>query len=197
MEPGLYPFGDLTQTKRNDSMTDPNDQTNADRAKFLTAWDYDFHGTHFSFCAANDGRTDYLFRVEIADGVPHHVGHEILRRISAAPDLLCALERAESFIAGFEGDDAREAIGTLLGQVRLAIAAAKPPTSLAPDVIDEMQDELQAGIEVAQDVIDTWARGNLAAAVNALGEWKKATQAAIDKANIVFCAPDAPKGGDQ
>jgi hypothetical protein len=45
-----------------------------------------------------------------------------------------------------------------------------------------MLDELQAGIETAQDVIDTWAQGDLAAAVNALEDWMKAAQAVIANA---------------
>jgi hypothetical protein len=46
----------------------------------------------------------------------------------------------------------------------------------------QMLDELQAGIETAQDVIETWTQGDLAAAVNALEEWLKAAQAIVAKA---------------
>ena len=53
----------------------------------------------------------------------------------------------------------------------------RPVFASSPDMLDE----LQAGIETAQDVIDTWAQGDLAAAMNALEEWMKAAQVVVAK----------------
>lgn len=44
--------------------------------------------------------------------------------MAAAPDLLAALEGAESFIAGFEDDELQEGIDELLESIRGAIAKA-------------------------------------------------------------------------
>lgn len=43
----------------------------------------------------------------------------------AAPDLLAALDQAESFIAGFEDDELQEGIDGMLAAIRAAIAKAK------------------------------------------------------------------------
>ena len=45
--------------------------------------------------------------------------------IAAAPELLAALIRSESFISGFEGDELQESIGGLLAEIRAAIARAR------------------------------------------------------------------------
>lgn len=47
------------------------------------------------------------------------------RLITAAPDLLAALDRAEAFIAGFEDDDTQDGIPEMLAAMRAAIAKAK------------------------------------------------------------------------
>ena len=44
---------------------------------------------------------------------------------AAAPAMLAALEIAERFISGFEGDDMQEGIDANLAAVRAAIAAAR------------------------------------------------------------------------
>lgn len=49
----------------------------------------------------------------------------------AAPKLLAALEGAESFIAGFEGDETQEGIDDLLEETRAAIAEASVPDPAA------------------------------------------------------------------
>ena len=46
------------------------------------------------------------------------------RLIAAAPDLLTALDCAEGFIAGFEGDETQEGIDWLLATIRAAITRA-------------------------------------------------------------------------
>ena len=43
----------------------------------------------------------------------------------AAPDLLTALDCAEGFIAGFEGDELQDGIDDLLATIRAAITRAK------------------------------------------------------------------------
>lgn len=43
----------------------------------------------------------------------------------AAPDMLAALKKAESFISGFEGDELQEGISDLLAGIRAAIAKAE------------------------------------------------------------------------
>jgi hypothetical protein len=45
--------------------------------------------------------------------------------ITAAPDLLAALERAEGFISGFEDDDTQEGVTEMLAAIRAALAKAK------------------------------------------------------------------------
>jgi len=44
--------------------------------------------------------------------------------IAAAPELLAALQSAEAFIAGFEGDDLQDGIDAKLADIRAAIAKA-------------------------------------------------------------------------
>lgn len=44
--------------------------------------------------------------------------------VAAAPDLLAALDCAEGFIAGFEGDETQEGIDWLLATIRAAITKA-------------------------------------------------------------------------
>lgn len=45
--------------------------------------------------------------------------------VTAAPDLLAALEVAEGFISGFEDDDLQEGIESMLATIRAAIEMAK------------------------------------------------------------------------
>lgn len=45
--------------------------------------------------------------------------------------------------------------------------AIRPMLAAAPDMLAD----LKAGIDAAQEVIDNWCKGDLAAAVNALEEW--------------------------
>lgn len=45
--------------------------------------------------------------------------------IAAAPEMLAALSAAEAFIAGLEGDELQEGIGSLLATVRAAIDKAE------------------------------------------------------------------------
>lgn len=47
------------------------------------------------------------------------------RLFAASPDLLAELRKAESFIAGFEGDELQEGIAELLAGIRAAIAKAE------------------------------------------------------------------------
>jgi hypothetical protein len=49
-----------------------------------------------------------------------------LRLCSAAPDLFDALEYAESFISGFEGDEMQEGVDERLVQIRAALKKARP-----------------------------------------------------------------------
>jgi hypothetical protein len=48
--------------------------------------------------------------------------------IAAAPKMLAALDRAESFISGFEDDESQDGIDELLADIRAAIAKAKGAT---------------------------------------------------------------------
>lgn len=52
-------------------------------------------------------------------------GEANARLIAAAPELLAALDKAESFIAGFEGDELQEGIDEMLSEIRAAIAKAE------------------------------------------------------------------------
>ena len=47
------------------------------------------------------------------------------RLMAASPDMLPALRKAESFIAGFEGDELQEGIDEMLSEIRAAIAKAE------------------------------------------------------------------------
>jgi len=47
------------------------------------------------------------------------------RLIAAAPELLAALEIAEGFISGFEGDELQEGVDWMLSTIRAAIAKAE------------------------------------------------------------------------
>lgn len=51
----------------------------------------------------------------------------------AAPDMLAALKKAESFISGFEDDDLQEGIADLLAGIRAAIAKADSASQSATD----------------------------------------------------------------
>jgi hypothetical protein len=85
----------------------------------------------------------------------------------------------------YHGDWSTYAMG-LQGTVRVEFEQIHEDDKIAiSDLFEQapcMLDELQAGIETAQDVIDTWAQGDLAAAVNALQDWMKAAQAVVAKA---------------
>ena len=54
-------------------------------------------------------------------------GRANYRLIVAAPELLEALQSAEAFIAGFEGDELQEGVSELLAGIRTAIAKAVQP----------------------------------------------------------------------
>jgi hypothetical protein len=56
------------------------------------------------------------------------------------------------------------------------------PEVLARNAATELLHELQRGMSLAQDVIDSWERGNLAEAVRALSQWSKDVPAIIEKA---------------
>lgn len=56
------------------------------------------------------------------------------------------------------------------------------PSRLAENAALELRDELQRGTNVAQQVVDVWERGDLAAAVRALSTWLADARAALDKA---------------
>lgn len=71
------------------------------------------------------------------------------------------LERAESFIGGFEDDDNQEGVTALLAGLRGRIAQADP------NLIEQVKD----GITYAQGVVENWESGDLAGAVNELGFW--------------------------
>ena len=77
-----------------------------------------------------------------------------------------------------KGDCGRFTVCLIQNRHKPEQAANKKLILAAPDMLDE----LQAGIETAQDVIDTWAQGDLAAAVNALEDWMKAAQVIVAKA---------------
>jgi hypothetical protein len=47
------------------------------------------------------------------------------RLITAAPEMLVALDRAEAFISGFEDDDTQEGVTEMLAAIRVALAKAK------------------------------------------------------------------------
>ena len=85
----------------------------------------------------------------------------------------------------YHGDWSTYAMG-LDGTVRVEFEQIHEDDKIAiSDLFEQapcMLDELQAGIETAQDVIDTWALGDLAAAVNALEDWMRAAQALVAKA---------------
>lgn len=49
-----------------------------------------------------------------------------VRCAAAAPALLAALKIAESFMAGFEGDEMQDGIDERLATIRAAMAAAEP-----------------------------------------------------------------------
>ncbi|MCM0751548.1 hypothetical protein DEA98_10095 [Brucella pseudogrignonensis] len=63
-----------------------------------------------------------------ADGNYEHVAYCHISNapvIAASTEMLAALEKAEAFIAGFEGDELQENIGELLNETRAAIAKAR------------------------------------------------------------------------
>lgn len=73
----------------------------------------------------------------VTDGISHwleiepnritlvRANREDLSLLAASPDLLAALDKAEDFISGFEGDELQEGIDELLAEIRAAIAKAK------------------------------------------------------------------------
>lgn len=56
------------------------------------------------------------------------------------------------------------------------------PQRLAENAALELRDALLCGIGLAQQVVDSWERGDLAAAVRALSQWLPDARAAINKA---------------
>jgi hypothetical protein len=56
------------------------------------------------------------------------------------------------------------------------------PSRLAENAALESRDALQHGIDVAQRVLDSWERGDLAQTVRALSQWLADARAAINKA---------------
>ena len=56
-----------------------------------------------------------------------HVQQANARLIAAAPCQNLALEKAEHFIAGFEGDELQEGVDELLSEIRAALARARAP----------------------------------------------------------------------
>jgi hypothetical protein len=46
----------------------------------------------------------------------------------------------------------------------------------------ELRDELQRGADVAQQIVDSWEHGDLAAAVRAMSQWLVDARSSLDKA---------------
>jgi len=84
----------------------------------------------------------------------------------------------------YHGDWSTYGIG-LEGTVRVEFEQIQEVDKIAiSDLFEQapcLLDELQAGIEVALDVFETWNNGDLTAAMTALEEWRKAAQAVIAK----------------
>lgn len=85
----------------------------------------------------------------------------------------------------YHGDWSTYAMG-LDGTVRVEFEQIHEDDKIAiSDLFEQapcLLDELQAGVEVAEDVISTWSKWRDAeAAINALTEWMKAAQAVIAK----------------
>ena len=59
----------------------------------------------------------YVAQVTRIDGL-EPIDWADARLISAAPEMLAALERAEGFISGFEDDDTQEGIAEMLAAIR-------------------------------------------------------------------------------
>lgn len=60
--------------------------------------------------------------------IVEHVG-QVVPPKPAVPRALAALKLAESFIAGFEGDELQDGISDMLAEIRGAIAQSESPTS--------------------------------------------------------------------
>jgi len=56
------------------------------------------------------------------DGAENALANAAL--VAAAPELLSALQKAEAFMSGFEGDDLQEGIDEQLAEIRAAIVKA-------------------------------------------------------------------------
>jgi hypothetical protein len=56
------------------------------------------------------------------------------------------------------------------------------PQVLARNAATELLDELQRGLSLAQNVVDSWEHADLAAAVRALSQWSEEARAIIAKA---------------
>ena len=76
------------------------------------------------------------------------------------------------------GDCGRFTVCEIKNRHRPEQQANKQVILAAPDMLDE----LQAGTEAAQCVLNNWTQGNLAAAVNSLEEWMNGAKVAIAKA---------------
>ena len=60
-------------------------------------------------------------------GYPEYLGTQgsaNAELIASSPDLLSAMERAERFVGGFEGDELQEGVDELLSMMRAALAKA-------------------------------------------------------------------------
>ncbi len=56
------------------------------------------------------------------------------------------------------------------------------PDRLAENAALEFRDELQRGINTAQQIVDSWERGDLAAAVRELAQWLAEARATLNRA---------------
>lgn len=86
------------------------------------------------------------------------------QRDHATPPL-SVLERAERFLAGFEGDTLQEGIDELLRDLRQLIEGNKSAPA------GSIQELLQEGIDSATLVVGNWEAGDLAGAVHELEQW--------------------------
>lgn len=91
----------------------------------------------------------------------------VMTAIAAAPTIMDELQKAESFISGFEGDDMQEGIDSLLASIRAAIAgtAADPARDAAPDMLATLR---SAYVEVMNPGTTAQNGGDIGAAILAV-----------------------------